>query len=165
MNKILIALAVLMISGCASTVYKSEGSMLSKGSNNYSYAYIKNGINSTKMENDDTIKYDLKINQKNQKEATPDRYIIGDLLKRGISIITEDEYSLKRNGSVLSVEWVISGKNRKDILGSYSLEVAVLIRDASTGGLIYKGAGEGMGLTHEDDIRIATLAAIKNLTL
>lgn len=94
--------------------------------------------------------------------------ITGHLLKNGISTISNSKLS-ELNDKQLSksaiVEWGVSGRNSRGITGissGYSQEVTVLIRNAFSGELLYKGTGEYMGATDSDDLKGALLAALAN---
>jgi hypothetical protein len=167
-NLLLIALFSLFFIGCSSTTYKSEGTVFIGDNSSYKYAFINNLAGSAGETNVESTKYDIKINKENELNyGGVDNLIIGTLLKQGISIITEEDFALmkeSKSGAILSVEWTVSGRQDRGF-GSYSQEVVVIVKDAQTGVLIYKGVGEGMGMAEEDDIRIALLAALKRLKL
>jgi len=94
--------------------------------------------------------------------------ITGHLLKNGISTIPNSklsEFNNKQLSKSVIVEWGVSGRNSRGITGissGYSQEVTVLIRNAFSGVLLYKGTGEYMGATDSDDLKGALLAALAN---
>ena len=169
-NLLSIALLSLLFAGCGSTTYKSEGTVYSNDNSSYRYAFIKNlagSAGSSSKEEAISIKYDIKVNKESKLNyGGIDNFIIGALLKQGVSVITEEEFtSMERPkpATVLSVEWAVSGREEKAI--GFSQEVILLAKDAQTGALIYKGLGEGMGALSEDDIRIALQAALRKFKL
>jgi len=99
--------------------------------------------------------------------GTVDNVIVGSLLKNEISTLSDNEFmklsKQELNNSII-VEWGISGRINRG-KGAYSQEVTVLIRNASTRKLIYKGIGEYIGRTEIDDLRGALLAALKNFKI
>jgi hypothetical protein len=166
MHLLFIAVSLLLTTGCSNSVYKSTGNTYKINDKNYEYAIIKKQIRTTAQEGADTEKYDIKINPKYAKIGAVDNVIIGTLLKQGLSIVTEEQLNALGENSknfTLVVEWGVSGRDDKFM--GYSQEVTVLIKDAVTRQIVYKGSGEGMGEDEIADVRIALEAALVNFNL
>ena len=163
-NKIKTYLIILAIAltGCMATnsTYVRQG-QLYKPIDSIQFATIK-GLHTI---SDDA---DTQVSVTNTSIAPIESVITGHLLKNGISTITSSELS-KLNNSQLSkcitIEWGVSGRNSRGIIGissGYSQEVTILMRNALSGELVYKGTGEYMGQTDTDDLKGALLAALSN---
>lgn len=157
MKKYLIIL-VIALTGCVAinSTYVRQG-QLYKPIDSIQFATIKNHHNIS----DDA---DTQISVTNTSSTPIEGVISGYLLKNGISTISSAQLS-KLNNSQLSkcliVEWGVSGRNSRGIIG-YSQEVTILMRNALSGELVYKGIGEYMGRTEKDDLKGALLAALTN---
>ncbi|PTQ82396.1 hypothetical protein [Nitrosomonas ureae] len=95
------------------------------------------------------------------KSTNPASLISGALLKRGVSRI----YDIpdKNRDKLLLVTWGISGTRNIGILGDYSQEVSILMRQADNLSTVYKCTAEGIGSTEADDIREAIFSCLKGL--
>lgn len=91
----------------------------------------------------------------------PDDAIAGVLLKHGISRIYE---APKTNlDKTLLITWGVSGSRNIGMLGAYSQEITILMRQADNSEVVYKCTAEGIGSTEADDIREATNSCLSGL--
>lgn len=108
------------------------------------------------------------VNSSSLRIGNIENVISGHLLKNGISNVTLNEFSKfnsNQKSKCIIVEWGVSGRNARGSSGGYSQEVTVIIRNALSKELIYKGIGEYIGQTEIDDLRGALLAALKNFKI
>lgn len=140
---------VLIISGCAtispSSNLRAPDIQSHKPISNYMLAIITDG---------DTI-------ISHSKSMDPDVAIAGVLLKKGITRIYKIPETNK-DKSVL-VTWGISGSRDIGLMGAYSQEVTILIRQMSNMEIVYKCTAEGLGSTDVDDIRNAIYSCLSEL--
>jgi len=159
-------ISIIILSGCASPASPRINLTFQSDGTNYSslepiqYAFIKDKLDiSDKTKSQVTLAGPSELRIGNIESV-----IKGSLLKHNISTISYDEFSKLTKDKIsrcIIVEWGISGRNGRSDSG-YSQEVTVLIKNASSGKLIYKGVGEYMGQTEIDDLKGALFAALKN---
>jgi hypothetical protein len=133
----------------------NPATVIKKGDvDNYTYAYLPTVENikssSSGLYGNDYGVYGSSVT----KEANPGSMIEGLLLKRGI--ISVSSVDNEKAGKTLIVRYGESG--RRDILGGlggYTLEVTIMMIDASTDEIVYSCVAEGQGSTETDDIREA----------
>ncbi|MFH1008912.1 MAG: hypothetical protein V1800_15665 [Candidatus Latescibacterota bacterium] len=162
--KIFFAVAtIVFLSGCAYQVnvtYRSHGTTYAS-LETVKYAVIKGQFNMK----DQTNSQVAVVNATALRIGNIESVITGSLLKNGISTMSSDELSelpQDQHARCIIVEWGISGRNSRGIGAGYSQEVTVLIKNALSGELVYKGIGEYMGQTEIDDLKGALLAALKD---
>jgi hypothetical protein len=157
MNKNTLAILLFLLTGCASVIPSSDikpPQIDSRHSvTNYAMAIIQGGekVNSTLVT--ESIGY--------TKSTDPASLISGVLLKNGVSRV----YSApdKNQDKLLLVTWGISGTRKIGMLGAYSQEVSILIRQADNLEIVYKCTAEGIGSTEADDIREAVFSCLSGI--
>lgn len=158
MKRYLIAF-IILLTGCSTlnTTYVQQGELYN------SIEFIQ--FSTIKGLNNISDNSDTQVSVVSNSVTPIESVITGHLLKNGISTVSPSKFSTFNDTQLLKsaiVEWGVSGRNSRGISGAYSQEVTVLIRNASSGELIYKGTGEYLGTTDADDLKGALLAALAN---
>ncbi|MBL4911329.1 MAG: hypothetical protein JKX78_15130 [Alteromonadaceae bacterium] len=95
------------------------------------------------------------------RTVDPDEAIAGVLLKMGVIRIYETpDTNLDK---VALVSYGVSGTRNIGLMGAYSQEVTIVIREVNSTNLIYQCSAEGIGSTEADDIRNAISSCLSGL--
>ncbi len=166
MRKVLLMVALaLATAGCATVnkTYVSEGEMISPVS------HIEFAVVSTKYDMSDRTGSQVTLASPSAlRIGDIENVIVGHFIKLGISTISEEQLDSKttqQKERCVVVEWGVSGRKSRGYSGGYSQEVSILVRNANSGEMIYRGVGEYMGSTEVDDLRGALLAALENFVV
>lgn len=155
--KIYISIILILLTGCASITpsidIKPPQIDSRQSVNDFAIAIIQGGekINSTLVT--ESVGY--------TKSTDPASLISGALLKKGVSRVFK--IPDQNRDKLLLVTWGISGTRKIGMLGAYSMEVSILMRQANNLKVVYKCTAEGIGSTEADDIREAVFSCLSGL--